>query len=112
MTPVMQVGAGRAHAGGRHRDREFNSVFDQVMAGDRTCAASGKPLGASAPRGAALRRRFRAGSTRASRDEPVHADDVSSSWKSVRGAATQPTTLARLAGSQASRPGTSLDDET
>jgi hypothetical protein len=36
--PVMQVelsGLTRADA---HRDAEFNSVFDQVMAGDRTCA--------------------------------------------------------------------------
>jgi hypothetical protein len=36
--PVMQVELAGLTKADAHRDAEFNSVFDQVLAGDRACA--------------------------------------------------------------------------
>ena len=38
VTPVIQAEVAGLTAADQDRDREFNSVFDQVMAGDRICA--------------------------------------------------------------------------
>jgi hypothetical protein len=39
VTPVLQVELAGLTQGDRHRDPEFNSAFDRVMAGDRFCAS-------------------------------------------------------------------------